>query len=244
VTDRPTPFALVFGTVARERFPAIADALAHAGASAAQRDAFVLVEPVARLLQDIAPSDATPDEIDAHLRMLHHAYRHWSAGGWVYRIGETMLAAAAAQPPIVGRLPHPALYLQLPSGKVWRPAEGGAAAEPLDGAFVTETGTPGEMSVLGIFGMHRARPGFSAVAVEGTVDGQEPGAGELVVAAARPDGSPPFSAVLQGGPAAGLYSLVTTGELLLLTCRLLAQLPPPAVHPPQAPHALERVIDV
>lgn len=225
MTARPTPFGLVFAEMARDRFPAIGDALRRGDASSESRDAFVLVEPVARLLQELAPADASPDEVEAHLRLLHHAYRYWNAGRWVYRVGEAALARAAAGHHVSSHLPRQALYLQVPTGKVWRPVADDAAAEPLDGMFVTETGTPAEIAVLAVFGMHRGRPGFSAVGLEGRADAGEAGADELEVAAARDDGSAAFAPMLGGTKVAGLYSLVTAGELLLLTCRLLAMLP-------------------
>ena len=43
---RSTPFGLVFGEIATERFPAIAQALRQAGSAPADRDQFVLLEPV------------------------------------------------------------------------------------------------------------------------------------------------------------------------------------------------------
>ena len=221
-----TPFALVFSEIAPARFPEIAAGLEAAGRSAADRDAFVLLEPVARLVRDLVPDDVSPDELEAHLRLLHHAYRHWAGGGWVYRVSETTLAGAVASHGMSSRLPHEALYLQLPKGRVWRPGAAGLAPEPLDGIFVTETEERGTVSALGIFGMHQARPGFSAVGVEGHVDEDDATAGELEVAAGREDGSPPFAPRLEGGEQAGLYSVDNAGELLLLTCRLLALLPP------------------
>lgn len=242
---RPTPFALVFGEMARDRFPAIGDALHRGEASSENRDAFVLVEPVARLLQELAPGDASPDEVEAHLRLLHHAYRYWRAGRWVYRVGEAALARAAAGHRVSSHLPRQALYLQVPTGKVWRPVMDDAPAEPLDGMFVTETDTPGEVAVLAVFGMHRGRAGFSAVGLEGRADDGDAGADELEVAAARDDGSAAFAPMLGGTKVAGLYSLVTAGELLLLTCRLLAMLPAGA---PDArveePDAEEHIISV
>ncbi|HEX9611453.1 MAG TPA: hypothetical protein VF978_06165 [Gemmatimonadales bacterium] len=222
MSERPTPFALVFDELARDRFPAIARALEAAARSSEDGDAFVLLEPVAHLLRDVATEDAGPEEIEAHLRLLHHAYRHWAAGGWVYRIGDDTLVRATTSPRLSSHLPRPALYLQLPAGRVWRP---GTPPEPLDGAFVTETTSRGEIAVLAIFGMHRARPGFSAVAVEGRADAGPMGAEELEVAAARTDGSPLFSPQLQGGGQAGIFSVATAGEMLLLVCRLLALLP-------------------
>lgn len=240
MTERLTPFGLVFTDLARERFPSLAESLERAGAPSDNRDAFVLLEPVARLLQDVAPPEASPDEIEAHLRLLHHAYRHWSAGGFVYRIGDDTLARAVEASQISARLPRPALYIQLPTGKVWRPASGDTPAEPLDGAFVTATSTPNTVAVLGIFGMHRARPGFSAVAVDGRVDEDDPGPSELAVAASRSDGSPLFTLALPGGARAGLHSVTTPAELLLLVCRLIALLPAgeAAREPPETPEVI------
>jgi len=73
--------------------------------------------------------------------------------------------------------------------------------------------------------MHHHRPGFSAVSVEGRVDRDDATGMELLVEARRDDGSAPFAPLLDGGTAAGLYSLANAGELLLLTCRLLGLLP-------------------
>jgi hypothetical protein len=223
--DRETPFGLVFGAIAPERFPPVARALQRAERSSADRDAFVLLEPVARLLEELAPEDASPDEVEAHLRLLHHAYRHWTAGGWVYGISPALLRRAVAERRISSHLPRQALYLQLPAGRVWRPTGGDAPPEPLDGMFVTETAERGAMAVLGVFGMHRGRPGFSAVGVEGRVDEDDAGTGELELAAARAEGGAAFAPLLGGAAAAGVYSLANAGELLLLTCRLLALLP-------------------
>jgi hypothetical protein len=235
---RPTPFGLAFEHLARERFAAIADD--------ANRDRFVLQEPVGRLLREIVPEDADADGLEAHVRMLHHAHRHWASGGWVYRVGEAALRRAAAGGPIGSRLPHPALYLQLPDLRVWGAptAEGGGAPEPLDGMFVTETSEPGAIAVLGIFGMREGRPGFSAVGVEGRADADDPSAGESLIDAARDDGSAPFTPTLAGGAEAGIHSLANVGELLLLTCRLLAQLPATRDAGGEMRDATERMVDV
>lgn len=222
---RPTPFGLVFAELAAERFPAIADALARDAIAAANRDHFVLLEPVGRLLREIVPAGAGADALEAHVLLVHHAYQHWAGKGWVYRVGESTLERATAARQITSRLPRPALYLQLPELRVWGTATAGGVPEPLDGMFVTETGEPGGIAVLGIFGMRPDRPGFSAVGLEGRADADDAGGGEIEVAAARADGSTPFGPTLAGGAQAGLYSLENAGELLLLTCRLLALLP-------------------
>jgi len=222
---RPTPFALAFGELARDRFPAIALVLERDALSSADRDRFVLLEPVGRLLREIAPDGTGPDALDAHMLMLHHAYRHWAGGGLVYRVGEQALRRASAATSITSHLPHQSLYLQLPELKVWGTPTSDGAAEPLDGVFVTEGMEPGKTAVLAIFGMREGRSGFSAVGLEGRADADDPTGSEIEVAAAREDGSERFSPTLAGGVQAGLYSLANAGELLLLTCRLLALLP-------------------
>jgi hypothetical protein len=225
MSDRPTPFALAFGPFAAEHFPRIAATLQRSAASSADRDAFVLVQPVGALLQELVTPDAPPDALEAYIRLLHHGYRHWTAGGWVYRVSDAALDGAASGGRLSSQLPRPALYLQLPEHRVWRVPGPGETAEPLDGMFVTETAAPGTVAVLGISGIHRNRPGFSAVAVEGHADPGDPGGDELLVALAREDGSPVLAPLLPGGREAGVYSIANAGELLLLTCRFVARLP-------------------
>jgi hypothetical protein len=222
---RRTPFELAFTDLARDRFPAIAQVLERDALSSADRDRFVLLEPVGRLLREIAPDGTGADALEAHMLMLHHAYRHWAGGGRVYRVGEAVLHRAAAGTSITSHLPNPSLYLQLPELKVWGTPTVDGTAEPLDGLFVTEAVEPGGIAVLAIFGIREGRPGFSAVGLEGHADADDPTGSEIEVAAARDDGSERFSPTLAGGAQAGLYSLANAGELLLLTCRLLVLLP-------------------
>lgn len=233
---RPTPFDLVFAGIAGERFPAIPDT--------ADRDAFVLLEPVGRLLREIAPEASGADAIEAHALLLHHAHRHWAGGGWVYQIGEQTLARAISSDHITSQPAHPSLYLQLPELRVWGTPTPEETAEPLDGIFVTETATPGGIAVLGIYGMRPDRPGFSAMGLEGRADPDDPGRGEIEVFAARADGSASFGPRLAGGTAAGLFSLANPGELLLLACRILAVIPADAVPAAGNGSAMERIIRV
>jgi hypothetical protein len=242
---RATPFALVFAELAAARFPAVRDVLEREAISSADRDHFILIEPVGRLLREIVPPDAGADALEAHALLLHHAYRHWSASGWVYRISDDALArAAGGKTRLTSYTPRPALYLQLPELRVWGTPTPGGAPEPLDGVFVTETPVPGGVAALAIFGMRPDRPGFSAVGLEGRADPDEAGAGEIEVAAARSDGTASFEPMIAGGERAGLYSLANAGELLLLTCRLLAVLPVPRDAPEQTNDGGERVVDV
>jgi hypothetical protein len=222
---RSTPFSLVFAAIAAERFPAIAAALHQDGWASADRDRFVLIEPVARLLRDLVPDEAGADALEAHLLLLHHAYLHWAGDGWVYQIGEGAFHRAIAEGRLTSHPPRSSLYLQLPELRVWGSPSPNAPPEPLDGMFVSETETKGTIAVLAIFGMRPDRPGFSAVGLDGRADAEDANSGEIEVMAARDDGSEPFGPVLAGGSAAGLHSVANAGELLLLTCRILAQLP-------------------
>jgi len=221
---RATPFGLAFAELAHDRFADIAKVLEEGALSSADRDRFVLLEPVGRLLREIAPEGAGPDALEAHMLMLHHAYRHWAGGGWVYRVSDAVLERAATGRSITSHLPRQSLYLQLPELKVWGTPTPGGAPEPLDGVFVSETVESGRVALLAIFGMREGRPGFSAVGLDGHADSNDATGDELEIAAGREDGSARFSPTLAGGAEAGLYSLANAGELLLLTCRLLAVL--------------------
>lgn len=229
---RATPFALAFSEI-EPRFPAIAEALQQDGAAVADRDRFVLLEPVGRLLKEIVPEGAGADALEVHALLLHHAYQFWAAEQPVYAISDEVLRRAALEVRITTALPHPAQYLQLPELRVWGSPDETSPPEPLDGMFVSAAasgneggggGGGGGIDVLAIFGMRPDRPGFSAVGLEGRADPDDPTAGEIEIAAARDDGSAPFAPKLAGGTAAGLYSVANAGELLLLTCRLLTLL--------------------
>ena len=211
---RPTPFAFVFGDIAPARFPAITEALEQESAAATDRDRFVLLEPVGRLLRELLPEEAGGDALEAHLLLLQHAYLFWAAGQPVYTISDQVLRRAVGEERVTTRLPRSALYLQLPELRVWGSPNEASPAEPLDGMFASEAATAA-VSVLAIFGMRPDRPGFSAVGIEGRAD---------AIAATRDDGSVAFDPMLAGGTAAGLYSVTNAGELLLLTTRLLALL--------------------
>ncbi len=67
----------------------------------------------------------------------------------------------------------------------------------------------GGLFALAVFGLHPGQAGFSVVAV----DGYPP------TAPGREDGTPPFAPVLEGGAAAGLFSITGEEELLELAAR-------------------------
>ena len=227
MTARVSPFALVFGEMAPERFPEIQQAIGGDAVAAADRDRFVLLAPVGQLLRDLAPDDAPPEAMDAYVRLVHHAYRYWESGGWTYDVGDAALDRAARGGAMTTQLPVTGCYLRLPALRVWGSARNGEAPEPLDGVFLTVTATPGTLAVLGIFGMHGERPGFSAVAVDGHADATHAMIGETLITTERDDGTPALSPQLAGGDAAAVYSVADAGEMLLLICRLAQYLPAP-----------------
>lgn len=241
---RATPFGVAFGEISL-RFPAIAEALQQDGSAPDDRDQFVLVEPVGRLLREIIPEGAGAEALETHVLLLHTAFLYWSSGSVVYRIGEQALQRAIATKQITCDPPHPALYVQLPELRVWGSPTPDTPPEPLDGMFVSRGEAPGSVAVLAIFGMRPDRPGFSAVGIEGRADSDEPGQNEIEIAAARDDGSAPFGPMLAGGSTAGLHSVANAGELLLLACRLLNLLPAGETPATPATHgALEHIVAV
>jgi len=210
--ERPTPFSLVFGALAPERFPALSDGIAAAGRDARVRDAFLLVPEVAELLQELRPEDGLGDAVEGLVAFVQHAYLFWLEGERVVTVddpGLTGLLSSAALPHRHTAAPPSSRYLQLPPLRVWGVPIPSAPPEPLDGWFAlrVENGT---LEALAIFGLHPGREGFTAVEVTGARPGNR-----LV----RPDGSALFSPTLAGGAAAGLASVDGEEELLELAWR-------------------------
>jgi hypothetical protein len=209
--SRSTPFDLVFGALAEDRFPAIRDSLARSGADPADRDRFVLDAQAAGLLRELVPEQGAGASVSEHLALLHHAYLYWASGlhtASLTRRDATALLSARQAP---GSTFSGARYIQFPERLVWAETEPGAPHEPLDGVFVHRSGADG-LAALAVFGFHPTRMGFSVV----TADGAPPD--EL----ARSDGTALFAPVLPGGSAAGLFSVTGTEELLELAARAAA----------------------
>lgn len=225
MTDRtrPTPFELVFAELAPERFGAIQDSLAAAKLDARDRDAFALDRQAVLLLRDLVPDDAPEEAVREHLALLHHAFLTWQAGGWTFRVGRPLaieiLTASSAPEGAAAATPQ-AYYIQFPARMLWAELAEGHPHEPLDGLFV-HAPAANRWQVMGIFGLHRDRAGFSVV----TASGARPGRLK------REDGSPVFASVLPGGITAEIYSVVGPEELIELAARTA-----PLVARAAAPH--------
>lgn len=209
--QRLSPFELVFGRLAEERFPPLRSALGDVEAT--DRDAFIMTREAIQLVRDLRPDDGMGEAIDQLVALVHHAYLFWAAGRVVVDIESAMLDGAGDN----GVRAHPAAwYARFPERRVWAQVVEGAAHEPLDGCF-THT-LPGEsLRVLGVFGLHPDRAGFSVVEVAG---GRSTGL-------ARESGEPLFAPLMDGGVAAGLRSIAGEEELLELGWRTRAAAPAP-----------------
>ena len=210
---RPTPFDLVFSSIAETVFPTIRAALERGGHAAADRDAFLLIPEVVTLLHDLRPEDGLGEGMDQLVALVHHAYLLWDAGALTLPLTADRLAGMLDGPAPASpdpREPPRAYYAQLLDRQVWARVVDDGAAEPMDGCFVHAAGD--DLRVLGIFGLRPDRDGFSAVETVG------PRPDDLE----RPDGTALFSPALAGGQAAGLYSIVGAEELLELGWRTRA----------------------
>lgn len=78
--SRTTPFELVFGELAEDRFPALKASLATAKIDRFDRDAFTLDGAVAELLREIIPEDAPADSLHEFIALLQHSHLFWNSG--------------------------------------------------------------------------------------------------------------------------------------------------------------------
>jgi hypothetical protein len=209
---RSTPYEFALAPLAEERFPLIRSALAAAGRDPSDRDAFLMEREAVVLLRELRPEEGLGERMDQLAALVHQGYLFWDAGRVTIDILPEQLPdlLGARGTPEIAELP-PAFYARFPERRIWAAVLEGQPPEPLDGFFASPAGRD-ELRVLGIFGLHPERMGFSVAEVSG------PRPGTLV----REDGTPLFAPVLAGGAAAGLYSVVGAEELLELGWRTSA----------------------
>jgi hypothetical protein len=211
---RPTPFDLAFESVAQTTFPHIQTALARRGQDPRDRDAFLMLREVVMLLHELRPEQGLGEGIDQLAALVHHSYLFWAEGSRTVELNAEQLVrifhGASVTAEAEAETDRPAFYTQLPERRIWAQVIPGGPHEPLDGYFQHSALEPGVLRVLGVFGVHPDRPGFSVVEVSG------PRPQALV----RPDGSRLFASTLPGGTAAGLFSVAGEEELLDLAWRV------------------------
>lgn len=203
---RPHPFALLFGAVATERFPAIAAALGDERGI----EPFLMAPDAIELLHALRPDGGLGEEVDDFVALVHAAWCYWADGAVTTTLDDAGTRAlcdpeastgAAATPPARTR------YVAVAPRLVWAALGTGEHHEPLDGWFAVPV--RGGLRAVACFGVHPGRPGVSAVAVEGP----------RPAAVAREDGTPLFAPTMPGGDTAGLFAVTAPDELLLLAWR-------------------------
>lgn len=208
---RPTPFGLVFGQSAQEVFPKIRLALDQAGCDPSDRDCFLMLREVVTLVRELRPEGGLGEGIDQLAALVHHVYLYWDADERVIELTPEQLtsllrtfARTAGGPEALSPC-----YVQVPQHRVWAEVIPGNPPEPLDGCFVHSAPDRAVLRVLGVFGIHPEREGFSVVEAVGS----------RPLALARADGTELFAPALTGGKAAGLFSITGEEELLDLGWR-------------------------
>ena len=210
--DRPTPFDLVFSGLAPDRFPALREALTAADADPHDRDAFLLTRPAMTLLRELRPDDAEAGTgLEELTALVHHAYLTWAAGLCTWTLPATELRRLLTEATAPGVAPARAGYVQFPERLIWASLGAPGPWEPLDGCFV-HPAADNRLQVLGVFGMHASRDGFTVAEANGRP-------GSLTM---RPDGTLLFAPSLEGGASANLHAVVEPDELIELVARVLA----------------------
>ncbi len=206
-------FTHAFGVLASDRFPEIRRDAETEVRDTADRSQFGALRSVQHLVGEIEDPgliERDPEAAAEYLNALYVAYRFWDAGRHVVPVARDRLQDLLEHPSHdVPQVPHGACYLRLPERWFWARIGPDEPHEPLDGVFVAEGGHGREISVLAVLGLRADRPGFSQVTLSvpaadvATIDS------EVI--------RPAFASTLDGGEAAGLKSVSTTGELLYLT---------------------------
>ena len=224
---RLTPYEIVFteGDFESRTFVRIAQEAADEGLVSLHRERFEFLSTVGEVVREVTPEDAPPDAIEQYRALLFQAYHHWSEGRRLFVLDAATARYIVESAPAIEDwsfvAPARSLYLQLPANLFWSSISPETPPEPVDGFFVTvSAGTDGlgkdfeNVDILAVLGIRRSRAGFSVIPVEMEVGDGVPAAWE---GQSRPEGD--FANVLPGGEIAGLYSMLTTTEVLKLVTR-------------------------
>jgi len=211
--SRTNPFEHAFATFATRHFPEIRDDASSQLKDTADLPQFASLGTVQRLLDELESPEALETEPEAaaeYLAGLYVAFRFWDTGQSVLPVDRQRLEASFEAPERDRTItvPDGACYIQLPEQWFWAQIEPGQPHEPVDGLFLAKGAHRREFLILVVLGLRADRPGFSQVWL--TARGED---FSLAAAEAR---TPPFAPVLEGGDTAGLKSLVSEADVLLL----------------------------
>lgn len=217
-SDRPHPFALVFGEMAAEKFPAVRDALQ----GDLRLEHFLMIPAAVELLHELRPDDGLGAAVDEFVAFVHAAFCYWHDGQRTVSLDERDVRSGMeaggrrmegggdhARSPLSVLDPRSSGYVQISPRILWSQVESSEIHEPIDGWFAVPEGDA--LRVVACLGLHPERPGLSVL----TAVGPAPTVLE------RHDGTAPFAPVMEGGAAAGLHSVANGDELLWLAWRMV-----------------------
>lgn len=228
---RLSPYEMVFGEAGFETsiFPSMLREAEERGEDPARRERFGFLTIGADTLRQVMSEEAPPEALEQYRALLFHSFNFWRFGRRMYTLGGALARyLVEGAPSLAGwtlRLPHPAVYVQLPPNLFWASIAPDAPPEPVDGFFAVEAdatsplgGHYRQIDVLMVLGMRRERAGFSVIGFDTEVGPGIPA--DWAEGPAR-EGSSDFASVLPGGEMAGLYSILTSAEALKLLARAL-----------------------
>lgn len=228
---RKTPYELVFGSIDFEAqiFPRVREEARVRAVDPRDPERFAFLSVVGDALRTLLPPEAPAEALEQYRALLFQAYNFWCYGKRVYLVEQGvarfLVEAAPALRDWELEMAYPAIYLQLPANLFWGSISPESVPEPVDGFFVTCS--RGEdaleqpflrLEVLAVLGIRRDRAGFSIVPFATEVG---PGIPALWAEAAGREEGREFENLLPGGEMEGLYSILTTTEVLKLVARAL-----------------------
>lgn len=202
-----------FTEIADIWFPAIRAEAKEQHRDPRDRVQFTAMPSVQHALQDIedpAFLEEQPAAAEDYLAVLSALFTFWNGGQHTISITKDQFEEILSDPPRWSRVPteDSDVYLQLPERWFWAQIEEGAPHEPIDGMFVATNTTTRELSLLAVLGLRQDRDNFSQIHVLAAFDDL----GGLAEALT----SSPFESVVEGGKAAGVKSVSTAGEAVVL----------------------------
>ena len=211
--SRIEPFEHAFAAFATQHFAEIRDDASNQHKDTADLPQFASLGTVQRLLDELESPEALEGEPEAaaeYLAGLFVAFRFWEGGQRIFPVSRDRLEGLLEAPVSSDRVavPDGACYVQLPEQWFWAQIEPEQPHEPVDGLFVAEGAGRREFFVLLVLGLRADRPGFSQVSLTART--------EDFALAAEEARRPLFAPVLDGGDTAGLKSLVSEADVLLL----------------------------
>lgn len=228
---RLTPYEMVFGEAGFEAsvFPALLDEAESLGEDPGRRERFSFLSVAGDALREVVPPDAPLEMLEQYRALFYHAFNFWRFGRRAYLLDAPVARYLVEAPPSLEdwdlTLPHPSVYVQLPTNLFWASISTDAPPEPVDGFFaisVREDDPLGpvyrHLHVLMVLGMRRERAGFSVVPFDTEVG---PGIAAVWEETPGREEERDFTTVLPGGEMAGIYSVLTTAEVLKLLARVL-----------------------